>query len=71
MPKTPRKDSPESDASILKFSSALESDDLVSLNFRVPAHFHREFKVYAVQHDMSMVELVQHAFHFLKTHPKR
>ena len=32
------------------------------MNFRVPAQFHREFKIYAVQHGMSMVDLLQASF---------
>jgi hypothetical protein len=32
------------------------------LNFRVPAAFHQEFKMYAVSHGMSMLELLQSAF---------
>jgi hypothetical protein len=36
--------------------------DLRPLNFRVPAAFHQEFKMYAVSHHMSMLELLQRAF---------
>ena len=36
------------------------------MNFRVPETFHREFKLYAVQHGMSMVDLLQQSFMALK-----
>jgi hypothetical protein len=39
---------------------------LTPLNFRVPARFHREFKLYAVQHGMSMVDLLQESFRLWK-----
>jgi hypothetical protein len=39
---------------------------LTPMNFRVPETFHREFKLYAVQHGMSMVDLLQESFRLLK-----
>ena len=36
------------------------------MNFRVSAQFHREFKLYAVQHGISMVDLLQESFRLLK-----
>lgn len=36
------------------------------MNFRVPPRFHREFKLYAVQHGMTMVDLLQESFKVLK-----
>ncbi len=39
---------------------------LVYLNFRVPDSFHREFKLYAVQHGLSMVNLLQASFAAMK-----
>ena len=36
------------------------------MNFRVPEEFHREFKLYAVQHGISMVDLLQESFRVLK-----
>jgi predicted HicB family RNase H-like nuclease len=42
-----------------------QTADLTPMNFRVPEAFHREFKLYAVQNGMSMVDLLQEAFvHF-------
>ena len=43
-----------------------ESTALTPMNLRVPEQFHREFKLYAVQHGMSMVDLLQEAFRILK-----
>ncbi|MBY0504421.1 MAG: hypothetical protein K2X03_10950 [Bryobacteraceae bacterium] len=40
--------------------------ELTPMNFRVPETFHREFKLYAVQHGMSMVDLLQESFRRLK-----
>lgn len=42
------------------------SVELTPMNFRVPETFHREFKLYAVQHGMSMVDLLQESFRILK-----
>jgi len=35
---------------------------LAPLNFKVPRDFRREFKTFASQHDMKMVELLQQGF---------
>ena len=43
-----------------------EPGALTPMNFRVSAQFHREFKLYAVQHGMSMVDLLQESFRLLK-----
>jgi len=39
---------------------------LTPMHFRVPAQFHREFKVFAAQQGMSMVDLLQQSFHAFK-----
>ncbi len=39
---------------------------LTALNFKVTAEFRREFKVYAAQHGMSMVDVLQKSFQVLK-----
>ena len=36
------------------------------LNMRVPSAFHQEFKLYAVTHGISMVDLIQRAFQLYK-----
>lgn len=40
--------------------------ELKPLNFKVPAEFKREFKSYATQMDMSMVQLLQDCFEFYR-----
>lgn len=39
---------------------------LTPLNFKVPERFHREFKTYAAQHGVSMLELLQEGFRLVK-----
>jgi hypothetical protein len=39
-----------------------EPGTLKPLNFKVPAEFHREFKVYASQQGISMLDLLQEGF---------
>ncbi len=36
--------------------------DLAPMNFRVPAQFHRESKIYAARQGMSMVDVLQKSF---------
>lgn len=38
------------------------------LNFKVAASFKREFKSYATEMDMTMVDLLQQCFYYFKTH---
>ena len=55
MPKAPyRKKSakPETRPSILSLANLDAPNALTPMNFRVSAQFHREFKLYAVQHGM-------------------
>jgi hypothetical protein len=44
---------------------------LAPLNFKVTKAFRREFKTYASQHDMKMVELLHEAFRLVKKHHAR
>jgi hypothetical protein len=37
-------------------------EELVPLNFRLPASFRREFKTYAASHDMKLNELLRECF---------
>jgi hypothetical protein len=41
-------------------------EELVPLNFRLPASFRREFKTYAARHDMKLNELLRHCFEAYK-----
>lgn len=65
MPKGPSRkktEKTETRTSILSLANLAEPNQLTPMNFRVSAQFHREFKLYAVQHGMSMVDLLQEAF---------
>lgn len=42
----------------------------VPLNFKVSVEFHREFKTYAAQHDITMLELLESCFAFYKENTK-
>ena len=41
---------------------------LAPLNFKVTKAFRREFKTYASQHDMKMIELLHEGFRLVKEH---
>lgn len=57
---------PEIEASVnLNIS---DPDDLRPLNFKVPAAFRKEYKTYATDRDISMVELLQRSFELYKQH---
>ena len=45
-----------------------ESAAIAPLNFKVTKAFRREFKTYASQHDMKMVELLHEGFRLVKEH---
>jgi hypothetical protein len=47
------------------------AEKLVALNFRVSESFHKEFKLYSVEHSIPMVELIVHAFEALKAAKKK
>jgi hypothetical protein len=59
---------PESSQPVIALASLDKHEPvaLTPMNFRVPETFHREFKLYAVQHGMSMVDLLQDSFRLLK-----
>lgn len=74
MPKTPIEQKPQKargEASVLKLAASAASDSLTPMNFRVSKQFHREFKLYAVEHGMSMVELLQVSFEAMKSRRSR
>lgn len=69
MPKDqPRKKSLETEtrASVIPLAKPAKPNALRPLNFRVSPQFHREFKLYAVQRGISMVDLLQESFRLLK-----
>jgi hypothetical protein len=39
-----------------------------TMNFNVSENFHREFKTYAAQHGLKMVEVLERSFRILKDH---
>jgi hypothetical protein len=49
-----------------KIVIARDSSSFTPLNFKVPAEFHREFKTYAAQRGISMLELLQEGFRLVK-----
>ncbi len=74
MPKAPNKGKPlksGSVPSVLTFTNLDGSDATAPMNFRVPAGFRREFKLFAVQNGISMVELLQQSFQLMKSQRKR
>lgn len=66
----PTKGLPPSDGDrihvIANNTSKPSSSDLVALNFKVDSEFHKEFKMFAAMHGMSMVELLKQSFEELK-----
>ena len=61
----------KADSSVIPLSKYDETDELMPLNFKVPPEFHREYKLYAVQHGMSMVDLLQLSFQHFRSQKKR
>jgi hypothetical protein len=60
MAKARPKDSPkEAQPSVDGNSGKGESAALMPRNFKVPERLHREFKTYAAQHGVAMLELLQ------------
>ena len=42
-------------------------DGIQPMSFKVPKSFYKEFKLYSVQHDMSLTELFMTSFRHLKS----
>jgi hypothetical protein len=69
MSKTPSKektDKTHTRSSVVPLAHPEGLTVLRSMNFTVPEQFHREFKLYAVQHGMSMVDLLRESFAVLR-----
>ena len=71
MPKSPsrrRTEKPHNRGSVISIPNLETQGEatLTPMNFRVSKSFHREFKLYAVQHGMSMVALLQESFRLMK-----
>ncbi len=43
-------------------ATLMRSDELVALNFKVSPDFRREFRTYASERDVSMIELLKDAY---------
>ncbi len=54
-----RKGSPPKEESASRNLTKPTNDELKPLNFKIPASFKKEFKQYALDHDITMVELLQ------------
>ena len=66
--KSGTKGSPIPDADTSNNLTKKDAGELVGMNFKVPPEFRREFKGYANDHDMKMLELLQNAYEFYKEH---
>ena len=70
MPKSPSRrkaERPQAEPSVISIPNLNKQGvELTPMNFRVPEAFHREFKLYAVQNGMHMVDLLQEAFAVLR-----
>jgi len=67
-PKNSRKGPPPPAAKTVANLDKPEPASSVPFNFKVPAEFKREFKIYAAQRGISMVEVLQEAFRLLMEH---
>ena len=61
-----RKGAPPPELSASTNLHTSDPDDLKPLNFKVPATFRKEYKSYATDNDMTMVELLQRSFELYK-----
>jgi hypothetical protein len=55
-----------SDVKDAEINASRDFNSLAPLNFKVPAEFHREFKTYAAQRGISMLELLQEGFRLVR-----
>ena len=65
-PQSSRKGSPPTFTATVGNLDKPAPSQLTPLNFKVPAEFHREFKAYAAQRGISMLELLQEGFRMVK-----
>lgn len=57
---------PSSSAEETNVGARRDANSFTPLNFRVSTEFHREFKTYAAQRGISMLELLQEGFRLVK-----
>jgi ketopantoate reductase len=68
-PKSPNPRKPSTTVphgAVIPLKNLDDAEALKPLNFRVPPQFHREYKIYAVQNGMNMVELLRESFELFK-----
>ena len=65
-----RKGLPPSEVQASSNLTTPDPTDLKPLNFKVPAEFRKAYKSFAVDHDMTMVDLLMETFAFYKEHRK-
>ena len=61
-----RKGTPPKNEETSQNLTKVSNQDLVALNFKIPADFKKQFKRYAFEHDISMVELFVRSFEAYK-----
>ena len=66
VPPPARKGEPPAMQEILGNLDTPQSEELVPLNFKVSEAFRREYKIFAAQRDMNMVDLLHESFELLK-----
>ena len=57
---------PTLDQSSNNLPNLQREDEIQPMSFKVPKTFYKEFKLYSVQHDMSLTELFMTSFRHLK-----
>lgn len=62
-----RKGAPPKEVETSQNLTKVSNQDLVALNFKIPADLKKEFKRYAFDHDISMVELFMRSFENYKS----
>lgn len=62
-----RKGAPPKEQETSRNLSKPTNQELKPLNFKIPASFKKEFKQYAFDHDITMVELLIKSFEYYKS----
>ena len=65
-PKRSMRRAPPREGQTIDSVEQVPSSALTPLNFKVPQEFHREFKSYAAQQGIAMVDLLQEGFRLVK-----
>jgi len=62
-----RKGSPPKEENASRNLTKPTNQELKPLNFKVPAEFRKQYKQYALDHDITMVELLLRSFEYYKS----